>query len=227
MKTTLSLALFLLWATPFFAQSITFAGGDGDGGANEQYSGAAATLPLTILSFTAEATDGAVELYWLTVDEVDTDFFTVERSADGISFAAISRLSAAGHAGGQERSYVHTDRQPLAGTAYYRLRVTDFDGAITLSSVVTVQGAAPAFTLYPNPTHGVLPRLSIPAAGTESDSRSITVYDQRGRNLFQLDLPRTGGPAQLPQLPVGTYQVELSTAGNLRTVQTLLVTKAP
>ena len=200
-----------------------YTGGTGNGFAR---SGTVqSSLPLTILSFTAQTTDGAVELHWATADERDTDFFTLERSADGTSFRSVGSLPAAGDARGRRLTYTFTDEVPLAGVSYYRLRVVDFDGSLTLSSVISVSRDAtptPSFSIYPNPTNGLSPTLSVSGSGAEGETR-VVVYDLRGRQIFRFDLPGTGGPAPLPPLARGSYRI-VTEVGDLHLSKLLLVT---
>ena len=226
MSKLLFCTLYLLFSLPVCAQ--VFSGGDGDGGANAMFSGAA-SLPLTLVDFTATAREQTVELRWITYDEDNTETMIVERATDGTRFAEIGSLPAAGDARGRRLTYAFTDAVPLPGVSYYRLRVVDFDGALTLSAVVSVSRDAaptPSFSLYPNPTNGAPPTLSVPDSGAKGNTH-VTVYDLHGRKLLHFDLPGTGGPAQLPALRVGTYRVQLRSADGKHSTQTLLVTPAP
>ena len=206
-----------------------FRGGQGDGH-HESSASATASLPLTILSLSAKTGHEArVDLTWVTEDESDTETISIERSGNGITFTPIGSLPAAGDARGRRLTYTFTDAVPLPGVSYYRLRVVDFDGSLTLSAVVSVSRdatPAPSFSIYPNPTNGLPPTLSVPDSGAKGKA-TVTVYDLHGKKLHHLDVPRTGGPAPLPRLPVGTYRVGVTAAGTLQAVKTLLVTHAP
>src|SRR5690606_36075626 len=81
----------------------------------------AATLPITLVSFQAEAAAGAVYLAWATATEQDNAQFTVERSADAQQFTPVLHLPGAGNSG-QMPHYTATDDAPLPGVSYYRLR---------------------------------------------------------------------------------------------------------
>ena len=95
-------------------------------------------LPITLLSFTAEAKDDQVLTSWITASELNNDFFTIERSADAQVFKPIGRVNGAGTNHGT-LTYSFLDDAPLSGISYYRLRQTDFDGATTLSDVRSVE----------------------------------------------------------------------------------------
>ena len=92
-------------------------------------------LPITLLELKATPYPDHVLVEWTTASEWDNKLFTVERSPDGAHFSAIGTLPGAGDSQGTLH-YSLSDRQPLPGLSYYRLRQTDEDGTSTLSDVV-------------------------------------------------------------------------------------------
>lgn len=94
-------------------------------------------LPVELLSFTAMANKGQVDLEWATASERDNDYFTVERSKDAVDFEAVLYVDGAGYSQGILH-YTDVDRAPMRGLSYYRLRQTDFDGTSKVSDVVPV-----------------------------------------------------------------------------------------
>ncbi|MBF9222529.1 fibronectin type III domain-containing protein [Hymenobacter ruricola] len=116
-------------------------------------SNAANPLPVTLLDFTAQAEGpAAVRLAWATATEANNAGFTVERSLDARSFAAIGTVAGAGTST-TRHDYALLDGQLPAGAAllYYRLRQTDQGGTISYSPVRTVAFSARAagFGVYP------------------------------------------------------------------------------
>ncbi|HSY77060.1 MAG TPA: T9SS type A sorting domain-containing protein, partial [Bacteroidia bacterium] len=114
-------------------------------------------LPIKLRSFTAIADGNQVDLNWATETEVNNNYFTIERTTDGVNYEAIATVKGAGNSDA-ELNYKATDESPVQGTSYYRLRQTDFDGnsqefapiAVNFSSNLSNTG----FTLnntYPNP----------------------------------------------------------------------------
>ncbi|RZK48042.1 MAG: hypothetical protein EOO59_17090, partial [Hymenobacter sp.] len=103
-------------------------------------------LPVVLTRFAAQAAGQAVAVSWATASEQHSAWFEVERSADGVAFAKIGRVAAAGTTS-QGQQYQLSDRAPLPGTSYYRLRQIDLDGTAHYSPVATVQLAAPATPL--------------------------------------------------------------------------------
>lgn len=93
-------------------------------------------LPITLSTFTGEATGETVQLQWTTAEELNSDRFIVERSADGAGFQSLGEVQAAGNTSGP-MTYQFTDDAPLPMN-YYRLRQLDLDGQHSYSDVIAV-----------------------------------------------------------------------------------------
>jgi hypothetical protein len=108
-------------------------------------------LPIGLSGFAATAEGRHVNVSWSTSSEVNNDFFTVERSTDGITFDAITTVKGAGYSTAP-LSYAVQDDRPYSGLSYYRLKQTDYDGRFTYSKIASVQMEIPeAATIFPNP----------------------------------------------------------------------------
>lgn len=101
------------------------------------YSDCNETLPVELLSFSAEIESVNVRIDWATASELSNDHFVVERSADGYEFYPIDTVDGHGNSF-QNVYYTSRDFEPIVGTNYYRLRQVDFDGAEELSYIVAV-----------------------------------------------------------------------------------------
>lgn len=163
-------------------------------------------LPVELLSFNAWPDGKEVALAWATASEQDNDYFTVERSADGLTFADILRVDGAGNSI-QRLDYTDVDPWPLNGWNYYRLRQTDFDGATTTSAIVPVRmafGTNAGLTLsqttdllfashdFPVGSHAEVVDMTGRVLG-------ITRVEQDGRHTIALDA-----------LAPGTYMLRLT-----------------
>lgn len=160
-------------------------------------------LPIELVAFEATAMHNNVQLDWTTASEKDNDHFTIERSADAIAFMDILRLPAAGQS--TTLQYYHgSDDAPLAGTAYYRLRQTDFDGNQSWSPMVAVHNDRPnTFTIFPNPAQGDVLRFA-----TDESGWTLQLYSTSGM-LVHTTLVQHNR-IQLPPLPSGIYEARLT-----------------
>lgn len=84
-------------------------------------------LPIELLDFSAHCGDLDVQLRWTTAAEINNDYFTLEKSKDGLEYFEIARIHGAGNSS-TELHYSFTDKSPFDGINYYRLSQTDFDG---------------------------------------------------------------------------------------------------
>jgi hypothetical protein len=113
------------------------------------------TLPVSLLSFTAEALPNkTVQLNWSTASEVSNAYFIVERSKDGKTFEPIGKIDGNGNSSSMI-NYEFTDETPYSGISYYRLKQVDMNGSMAASDVKTVSfNSDDLISLYPNPNNG-------------------------------------------------------------------------
>jgi len=108
----------------------------------------------TILSFEAKLNDNSIELSWTLASEQKNDFFTIERSINGLTFVPILKIKGAG-----TKSYATFDETPVNGVSYYRLTQTNSDKkkgfykivAVSFNNFTEEQNASNDF---PNPSNG-------------------------------------------------------------------------
>src|SRR5688572_21775900 len=101
-----------------------FNGGNGDGWATAV---AMVSLPVHFIYFKANVVGSEVLLQWETSSEYDADRFEIERSEDGIHFNYLYSVTSTG-TGNVTTTYNYSDRSPLAGDNYYRLKQVDNNG---------------------------------------------------------------------------------------------------
>ncbi|TWJ00096.1 putative secreted protein (Por secretion system target) [Mucilaginibacter frigoritolerans] len=132
-----------------------------------------------LLSFTAtKAKDGAL-VAWTTENEDSYTNFTVERSTDGGStFNALGSLLSNGTG-----NYSFLDKTPLLTSDKYRVQVTDLNGGITYSPVMTLNydvsnnaQASNNIMIYPNPVSSVM-HLAINQNNGSSNISSLQLAD--------------------------------------------------
>ncbi len=112
------------------------------------------SLPVELINFNAIPTENnTVKLDWQTASELNNDFFTLERSADGIDWEEVTKIEGAGNSSSL-LEYSTIDNNSNTGTTHYRLKQTDFDGKFEYSKVKSVNMdnfVNSQITIYPNP----------------------------------------------------------------------------
>ncbi|GJM32505.1 MAG: hypothetical protein DHS20C18_15060 [Saprospiraceae bacterium] len=151
-----------------------------------------APLPVELLDFKAIVNNRKeVDLFWTTATEINNDYFTIERSKEGIRFEAISEVDGAGNTD-QSISYQSTDKNPFAGINYYRLKQTDFDGTFSYSEIRVVnieQDRQTHFSIYPNPMNTI---LNIVNDGRSTGRTIIKIYDAIGHLKYDTAVDMNG-----------------------------------
>jgi hypothetical protein len=121
-----------------------------------------APLPVRLLNFEAEKSGDHALLTWSTSQEMNNDYFQIQRSEDGIHFSDIGKVSGKGTTTSTQY-YSYIDEKPFQGPTYYRLKQVDYDGKWEYSPirVVFMKGT---WLVYPKPTtdniHIIAPLLS-------------------------------------------------------------------
>lgn len=113
------------------------------------------TLPVQLISFDASCLDSSVKITWATAMEINNQYFTVERSTDGMNYQSMATIEGAGNSS-ILLNYSFIDKEPLSANSYYRLKNTNTDGTYEYSKVVsaTCKRIEPSIFLYPNPNNG-------------------------------------------------------------------------
>lgn len=137
-------------------------------------------LPLTLTAFEVLADNNKIDLNWQTSSEMNTDYFTIEKSANGDDFEAIGQVTAAGNSS-NENYYQFIDYEPISGTAYYRIKTTDLDHGIYYSEIKSVMYSIPFdnINIYPNPCFNEL-NINLPS----DNVADIHIIDFSGHEIF-------------------------------------------
>jgi hypothetical protein len=160
-------------------------------------------LPVTLTAFTGVAQGHAVHLSWQTASERNAATFVVEASADGLAYAPVGRVAAAGTTT-QAQRYAFRYQPSQPGLGYYRLRQVDQDGTDHYSPVVAVRTGAAAVVVFPSVFDQAL-TVRLPAA----ESINLALLAPDGRVLHQQQLANSPAqeltPPGLAALPPGLY----------------------
>jgi len=159
----------------------------------------AVPLPVELASFDARVTpEKTVQLAWETQNEVNHDYFTVERSVEGVQWEAIAQVDGSGNSNALQQ-YNSLDPDPYVGLSHYRLGYTDFDGQVGYSDIRTVViDLGNQVRIYPNPTQDALTIEGMP-----EELRIFRIYDLMGREVTP--------QVQMLENKASRYVVDLST----------------
>lgn len=169
-------------------------------------------LPVELIFFKAQSTESKkVQLSWETASELNSDYFSIERSRDAINYETINKVIAAGTIN-SKKSYQFTDENPMFGTNYYRLRQVDRDGKEQLfrpQSVIISDGNIP-FGVFPNPVISSEFNVKV----EDVDETAISLFDLNGKSIAfeKVNITQTViKVTPLESLPTGIYLLKVST----------------
>lgn len=113
--------------------------------------------PVTLAFLKANEVSGGVLVNWQTQSEFNNDFFLVEHSIDGSTFASIGKVNGAGTSS-TPKNYQLMHQAVLPGKHFYRLAQKDINGNVQYSQVVLVNVRTKhnVLTISPNPAVDIL-----------------------------------------------------------------------
>ena len=185
---------------------------------NNGGAGGANPLPLTLLSFEAVKQSKKVLLHWTTDNEVNTNKFIVERSAEGTTYKTIADVLALNRNG--VNNYYLADEQPLSGMNFYRLRLIDKDGSYRYSPVrkINFGAAEDDIAIYPNP---VLQDAKIFVASSANCNKAV-LYDATGKEAQVFQLKGRDNEINLAGIARGMYQLKIFTENSVQTKKIMI-----
>lgn len=143
-------------------------------------------LPVEFVSFSHIVDGNDIILRWTTSNEVNNDYFSIERAESIDQFTSIGEVKGEGNTDG-EVDYEFRDTNPL-NIAYYQIKQVDLDGKSTLSKTirVTLTNVFEELTVYPNPTspNNINIKGYVP---TEKDRVNISFYDTMGKSSLAIE----------------------------------------
>ncbi len=169
------------------------------------------SLPIELLFFTAEVDGRTVQLDWSTASEFNNDFFTLQRSFNGVDFEDIAILKGKGNSNSNVDYHFIDSDFTSNEFVYYRLKQTDFNGASTLSDIriaTFVSDFKEQFEVYPNPTSNYFVLKS-----KDIQNVNFQLFDAFGKDvtsLLRVDVLTTQSKhIDVTQLQKGVYVLVL------------------
>ncbi len=178
-------------------------------------------LPLTFVDIIAKPSGSGIELQWQTANEINHDFFIVEKSIDAKTWKSLTVVQSEENSRSSKK-YTVLDENPIIGKQFYRIKQTDYDGQFTYSNIVSVlfgTNDSGNLKLYPNPA---IDRISMVAEDAPDDDGELHIINYMGKDILVKKLVHISqNQIDISQLPKGIYLVRLTS--NNRTWQQQLV----
>lgn len=162
-------------------------------------------LPVELTYFRGKTTKNGTLLTWQTASEENNDGFEVQRSTDGKEWQILDFVQGNGTTL-ETQNYDYLDRNPLNGTAYYRLKQMDFDDAFEYSNIIEITLDAFAndlLTIYPTVVTDVL--------NIQGGSGNVLIYNNLGQPVMSITDYNDQTTLNLSSLPNGQYFLRVQT----------------
>nr|WP_294861495.1 T9SS type A sorting domain-containing protein [uncultured Fluviicola sp.] len=158
-------------------------------------------LPVELTTIQVSSENNAVACDWWTETELNNDFFTIERSTDGIHFDPIATMKGAGTSF-EPLHYKLYDYDPYQDVvSYYRLSQTDFNGLTRFHDIRSIKPKKiHGLTIYPNPSNG-----EIQITGDYKTLLASKLFDTSGREIALNHSSTENNELTVSSLPVGVY----------------------
>jgi hypothetical protein len=141
-------------------------------------------VPVELLEYSVDCSDGKPLLTWYTASETNSNYFTIERSADGLNYESLATIAAAGYSN-TAVMYQFYDESPLEGDGFYRLIQTDYDGSISdLGNRPSKCNAYVGHLSILKVTKSDNSLMSVQFDTPLKGNHAIQIYDISGRILF-------------------------------------------
>jgi len=167
------------------------------------------SLPIELSAFNISKTDEAVVITWTTASEINNDYFTLERSVDGVNWIAIQVIKGAGTSTNiNEYSYI--DENPSQGVNYYRLIQTDNNGDIEYFKSKSVEFSRKNkidFVVYPKLANDV---INIDINSKENKLFELTILNSLGQIIIPETEIQYKNSIDVLYLKPGVYYISLS-----------------
>ena len=168
---------------------------------------AATPLPLRWYRVNAKRQgDNSALVIWQTFDEVETAFFIVEQSVNGVNWQPVGQPVASFAVPGRH-AYQLIDPETPKKKTFYRIKQVDQDGRCSYSPIVSINAISEKldWIIYPNPASNI-----VTISGSGLLLKELRLYDASGHMLMK----KAGNDSKhftvpIKTFPNGVYTVQL------------------
>lgn len=169
-------------------------------------------LPVELVDFSLKNDKKEVFLYWQTASETINEGFEIERSFNGRDWESLDFVAGQGTTY-DTHDYYFTDKQPLSGLNYYRLKQTDYDANFTYSGVIKTDFSQARMFVFPNPVSASEVNIQFPNA--DFNEAVTEIYDYTGQLVRSITTTNTILSVNISDLLPGFYIVSVKVGGQM------------
>lgn len=179
--------------------------------------GGCVLLPVELISFNVQRFEKQSYLKWVVETERNNDYFTVERSVNGVDWETVSTVPSIGDHIFQTTYSMLDDITAVenATILYYRLSQTDFNGSSEVVSIMSINGRNELsdgflMSVVPNPV--AAQPVSVSMESAYDTFGSFSIRDAQGNELYSKKASLVRGAniisLEYDELKQGVYYLE-------------------
>ena len=183
-------------------------------------------LPVTFADVKAYEKDNGVQIEWSNLTEKDVAVYSIERSSNGIDYAAISQQLPTSNQN-DKAAYQAFDATVPLGISYYRIKAVETTGKIVYSKVLTINisSVTTGLKVYPNPVKGR--QVTVNISDLKAGQYTLRVINTVGQDIYRQTINSLGSTlTQSIELPSsikpGVYNIIMA-GNNYRQSQSFIV----
>ncbi len=165
------------------------------------------TLPVHLLSFTAQPQGTQVALTWKVTEQLNINSYTVEHSINGTTFTTTQTVTANTNT---DATYIAIHANPASGINYYRIRILSIDGSVKYSEVrIVIFNGKGSLSIFPNPANDKI-NIQLPESW-QGKELSLKIINQLGQAVIKKQLTKVSQveTINVSKLSGGIYIVRL------------------
>ncbi len=140
-------------------------------------------LPVSFTNLSGVYSNGASQLSWASLSEINFSHYELERSSNGTDFNFVARVAGA-NTSGTKTDYNYADKLAVSGANYYRLRMIDNDGRFVYSNIVLIKVVLKGIAVtnvYPNP---FINKITVVVTSEKVENTAVRLFDNSGKLLY-------------------------------------------
>jgi hypothetical protein len=163
-------------------------------------------LPVKFIGFSAARKNAAVLVQWATSQEVNADFYEVQRSEDGKNWRAIGTVKAVGTTNNTS-TYSYTDYNVAQKTVYYRIKQVDIDNRFEYTPIRTVKPNSAIAEVNATASRG---NIVLQFSKQVSGQVEVRLVSLNGQVISRQLLNKPAGQLVIPAAVKGNYILTVS-----------------
>ena len=159
-------------------------------------------LPLQLISFSGNRSNSVNHLKWKLGNPTSLRLTVLEKSSNGTDFYAITSMQP-----NRNETYQFTDMVLQTGNSFYRLKLIDNNGKISLSNIIVLGSkAAMVSSVYPNPAKN---NTTLRIGDSKLLNSKAILMDATGRTISTILISNYFETINMDNLPSGNYLLQL------------------